>query len=58
MDHKLYPECKRWCVTPKYSCLSIFKCAKIQRDRSPILKSMFGDDFGEFYDSPAWKARS
>lgn len=63
MNYELYPACKRpFCASTAriggYSCLSIRKCATIQRNQSPVLKAMFGDDFGAPYNTPAWKARS
>jgi hypothetical protein len=56
--YKLYPKCTRYCATKTYTCLSILRCAKIQREQMPIVKALYGDNFGEFYDTPMWKARS
>lgn len=63
MKHLLYPTCPRqFCASiPRiggYTCLSILKCAKIQRDQSPILKAYHGDDFGEPYNLPHWRVRA
>jgi len=39
-DHLRYPECKEWCATEKYTCLSITHCHEIQKKQ---LEMLFGD---------------